>query len=40
LKIKQDGVLAGLDVAEKIFKYKKQNAVLINTKMMAINACW
>ena len=23
LKIKQDGVLAGLDVAEKIFKYKR-----------------
>ena len=23
LKIKQDGVLAGVDVAEKIFKYKK-----------------
>jgi nicotinate-nucleotide pyrophosphorylase (carboxylating) len=26
LKIKQDGVLAGLDVAEKIFKYKKPSA--------------
>ena len=26
LKIKQDGVLAGLDVAEKIFKYKKPHA--------------
>src|SRR5690349_19154932 len=25
LKIKQDGVLAGVDVAEKIFKYKKHN---------------
>jgi nicotinate-nucleotide pyrophosphorylase (carboxylating) len=25
LKIKQDGILAGLDVAEKIFKYKKPN---------------
>jgi nicotinate-nucleotide pyrophosphorylase (carboxylating) len=27
LKIKQDGILAGVDVAEKIFKYKKQNAL-------------
>ncbi|MBA2328867.1 MAG: carboxylating nicotinate-nucleotide diphosphorylase [Flavisolibacter sp.] len=27
LKIKQDGILAGLDIAEKIFKYKKQNAI-------------
>jgi nicotinate-nucleotide pyrophosphorylase (carboxylating) len=27
LKIKQDGILAGLSVAEKIFKYKKQNAL-------------
>jgi nicotinate-nucleotide pyrophosphorylase (carboxylating) len=26
LKIKQDGVMAGLDIAEKIFKYKKQKA--------------
>ena len=26
LKIKQDGILAGLDVAEKIFKYKKPTA--------------
>jgi len=26
LKIKQDGILAGVDVAEKIFKYKKPNS--------------
>ncbi|MEO6069042.1 MAG: carboxylating nicotinate-nucleotide diphosphorylase [Chitinophagaceae bacterium] len=27
LKVKQDGILAGIDVAEKIFKYQKLNAV-------------
>ncbi len=32
LKIKQDGVLAGLDVAEKIFKYKKPAANFIRHK--------
>jgi nicotinate-nucleotide pyrophosphorylase (carboxylating) len=32
LKIKQDGVLAGVDVAEKIFRYKKQNCGFIRHK--------
>ncbi|MDQ3683885.1 MAG: carboxylating nicotinate-nucleotide diphosphorylase [Bacteroidota bacterium] len=32
LKIKQDGVLAGIDVAEKIFKYKKPYANFIRHK--------
>jgi nicotinate-nucleotide pyrophosphorylase (carboxylating) len=32
LKIKQDGVLAGLDIAERIFKYKKPNAHFIRHK--------
>src|SRR5829696_6118815 len=32
LKIKQDGVLAGVDVAEKIFKYKKPAANFIRHK--------
>jgi nicotinate-nucleotide pyrophosphorylase (carboxylating) len=32
LKIKQDGVLAGVDVAEKIFKYKKPTANFIKHK--------
>jgi nicotinate-nucleotide pyrophosphorylase (carboxylating) len=32
LKIKQNGVLAGLDVAEKIFKYRKPNCVFIKSK--------
>jgi nicotinate-nucleotide pyrophosphorylase (carboxylating) len=32
LKIKQDGILAGLDVAEKIFKYKKPSANFIKHK--------
>jgi len=32
LKIKQDGILAGLDVAEKIFTYKKPSAVFIKHK--------
>jgi nicotinate-nucleotide pyrophosphorylase (carboxylating) len=32
LKIKQDGVLAGVDVAEKIFKYKKPSAVFVKHK--------
>ena len=32
LKIKQDGILAGLDVAEKIFKYKKPNSNFIRYK--------
>ncbi|RYZ27627.1 MAG: carboxylating nicotinate-nucleotide diphosphorylase [Chitinophagaceae bacterium] len=32
LKIKQDGVLAGVDVAEKIFKFKKPNANFIRHK--------
>lgn len=32
LKIKQDGVLAGVDVAEKIFKYKKPNSSFIRYK--------
>ena len=29
LKIKQEGILAGVDVAEKIFKYKKPKAVFV-----------
>ena len=32
LKIKQDGVLAGVDVAEKIFRYKKPNCVFTKKK--------
>lgn len=32
LKIKQDGILAGVDVAEKIFKYKKPNCNFIRYK--------
>ena len=32
LKIKQDGILAGVDVAEKMFKYKKQNCNFIRYK--------
>jgi len=32
LKIKQDGVLAGIDVAEKLFKYKKPTANFIRHK--------
>lgn len=32
LKIKQDGILAGVDVAEKIFKYKKSSANFIKYK--------
>ncbi len=32
LKIKEDGILAGLDVAEKIFRYKKHNAVFTKHK--------
>jgi nicotinate-nucleotide pyrophosphorylase (carboxylating) len=32
LKIKQDGILAGIDVAEKIFKYKKSNCNFIRHK--------
>jgi nicotinate-nucleotide pyrophosphorylase (carboxylating) len=32
LKIKQDGVLAGVDVAEKIFRYKKPNCQFIRHK--------
>lgn len=32
LKIKQDGILAGVDVAEKIFKYKKPSAEFIRHK--------
>ena len=32
LKIKQDGILAGMDVAEKIFKYKKPSANFIRRK--------
>src|SRR5215213_4698317 len=32
LKIKQDGILAGVDIAEKIFKYKKPNCNFIRRK--------
>ena len=32
LKIKQDGILAGVDVAEKIFRYKKPSAKFIRHK--------
>ena len=32
LKIKQDGVLAGVDVAEKIFRYKKPQAIFTKHK--------
>src|SRR5688500_11196002 len=32
LKIKQDGILAGMDVAEKIFKYQQPSAVFIRYK--------
>ena len=32
LKIKQDGILAGVDVAEKIFKYKKHSVQFIRHK--------
>lgn len=32
LKVKQDGILAGIDVAEKIFKYKKSNCHFIRHK--------
>jgi nicotinate-nucleotide pyrophosphorylase (carboxylating) len=32
LKIKQDGVLAGVDIAEKVFRYKKQNCQFVRHK--------
>ena len=32
LKIKQEGILAGVSVAEKIFKFKKPNAVFVGYK--------
>ena len=32
LKIKQDGILAGIDVAEKIFRYKKHDCVFVKYK--------
>jgi nicotinate-nucleotide pyrophosphorylase (carboxylating) len=32
LKIKQDGILAGVDIAEKIFKYRKANCNFIRHK--------
>src|SRR5688500_13281289 len=32
LKIKQDGILAGLDVAEKIFKYRRPTAIFTKHK--------
>lgn len=32
LKIKQDGILAGVDVAEKIFRYKKPSSVFVRHK--------
>src|SRR5688572_14497702 len=32
LKIKQDGILAGIDIAEKIFKYKQPSANFIRHK--------
>ena len=32
LKIKQDGILAGVDVAEKIFRYMEPDAIFIATK--------
>jgi len=32
LKIKQDGVLAGIDIAEKIFKYQRQDAHFVRHK--------
>jgi nicotinate-nucleotide pyrophosphorylase (carboxylating) len=32
LKIKQDGILAGVDIAEKIFRYKKPTARFIRNK--------
>jgi nicotinate-nucleotide pyrophosphorylase (carboxylating) len=32
LKIKQEGILAGVDIAEKIFKYKKPNCHFIRYK--------
>jgi nicotinate-nucleotide pyrophosphorylase (carboxylating) len=32
LKIKQDGILAGLDVAEKIFRYRKPNCNFVRHK--------
>lgn len=32
LKIKQDGILAGVDVAEKIFKYKKPSTIFTKYK--------
>lgn len=32
LKIKQEGVLAGVDIAEKIFKYKKPNCNFVRQK--------
>src|SRR6476469_2446123 len=32
LKIKQDGILAGVDIAEKIFRYKKPTAHFIRNK--------
>jgi nicotinate-nucleotide pyrophosphorylase (carboxylating) len=32
LKVKQDGILAGMEVAEKIFKYKKPSARFIRCK--------
>jgi nicotinate-nucleotide pyrophosphorylase (carboxylating) len=34
LKIKQDGILAGVDVAEETFKYKSQIAISPDIKMM------
>ena len=32
LKIKQNGILAGIEIAEKIFRYKKQNAIFNSFK--------
>jgi nicotinate-nucleotide pyrophosphorylase (carboxylating) len=32
LKIKQDGIMAGVDIAEKIFRYKKPTALFIHNK--------
>ena len=36
LKIKQDGILAGMEVAEKIFEYKEPGSFLLPIKKMVI----
>jgi nicotinate-nucleotide pyrophosphorylase (carboxylating) len=40
LKIKQDGILAGIDVARKIFLFKEPNAVFIPFKNDGDEMCY